>query len=118
MRLHELAFVRSGDKGDTSNVAVLARDAECYRHLECTLLPEAIKAYMGPLVTGPVAVYRLPKLRALNVVMHGALGGGATTTLRFDETGKSMGAILSRMELPVADVNERSHTLDESADTT
>ncbi|UJA21670.1 hypothetical protein HJD18_16565 [Thermoleophilia bacterium SCSIO 60948] len=99
MRLHDLAFVRSGDKGDISNVAVLARDEESYRQLERLLLPEAIKSYMGPLVTGPVAVYRLPRLQALNVVMHGALGGGATTTLRFDETGKSMGAVLSRMEL-------------------
>lgn len=118
MRLHDLAFLRSGDKGDISNVAVLARDEDCYRQLESSLLPEAIKAYMGPLVTGPVAVYRLPKLRALNVVMHGALGGGATTTLRFDETGKSMGAILSRMELPVAEVNERSPAVDESGGAT
>jgi hypothetical protein len=108
MRLHELAFVRSGDKGDISNVAVLARDEECYRLLERSLLPEAIQAYMGPLVTGPVAVHKLPKLHAFNVVMHGALGGGATRTLRFDETGKSMGAILSRMELaPDSTVNGR-----------
>ena len=107
MRLHDLAFVRSGDKGDISNVAVLARDDDAYRALERALLPEAITEHMGPLVTGPVAVYRLPKLRAFNVVMHGALGGGATRTLRFDETGKSMGAILSRMEIVPAGVNER-----------
>src|SRR5712691_3558353 len=105
MRLHELAFLRSGDKGDISNVAVLARDEEAYSTLEAALVPEAVKEYMGPLVTGHVAVYKLPKLRAFNVVMHGALGGGATRTLRWDSTGKSMGAVLSRMELD--HVNDR-----------
>lgn len=100
MRVHDLANVRSGDKGDISNVAVIARDEDAYKRLEKTLLPEAIKDYMGSLVEGQVAVYPLPNLQAFQVVMHGALGGGATRTLRFDETGKSMCAVLSRMELP------------------
>ena len=102
MRVHDLANVRSGDKGDISNVAVIARDEEAYRHLEKTLLPEAVKDYMGSLVQEQVAIYPLPNLHAFQVVMHGALGGGATRTLRFDETGKSMCAVLSRMELPDA----------------
>lgn len=100
MRVHDLAHVRSGDKGDISNVVVLARDEHAFRHLEQTLLPEAVKSYMGPLVTGQVAVHKLPKLQAFNVVMHGALGGGATCTLRWDGTGKSMCAVLSRMRVP------------------
>ncbi|HEY8638390.1 MAG TPA: hypothetical protein VIL64_04050 [Solirubrobacteraceae bacterium] len=108
MRVHDLAYVRSGDKGDISNVVVLAKDDDAYRHLERTLLPEAISAYMGGLVTGMVAVYKLPKLNALQVVMHGALGGGATRTLRFDETGKSMCAILSRMKLDAAGATDGS----------
>jgi hypothetical protein len=99
VHVHDLALVRSGDKGDISNVVVLAKDADAYEHLCQGLHAEAVKQYMGELVTGRVAVYRLPKLHALQVVMHGALGGGATRTLRFDETGKSMCAILSRMEL-------------------
>ena len=99
MRVHDLAFVRSGDKGDISNVAVLARDEHAYQTLEASLLPEAIKEFMGQNVKGHVAVHKLPKLLAFNVVMHGALGGGATNTLRFDATGKSMCALLSRMDI-------------------
>lgn len=100
LTLHDLAFARSGDKGDISNVALLARDQRAYKMIEKSLVPESVKAHMGELVTGPVAIYGLPRLHSFNVVMHGALGGGATKTLRFDQTGKSLGAILSRMELP------------------
>jgi len=99
MLVHDLAFVRSGDKGDISNVVVLAKDGDAYATLERALVPEAIAAHLDGLVQGPIAVYPLPKLQALQVVMHGALGGGATRTLRFDGTGKSMCAVLSRMDL-------------------
>ena len=95
--IHDLAFVRSGDKGDMSNVVVLAKDDAAYARLEEALVPEAILDYLNGLVEGPAAVYALPNLNAFNVVMRGALGGGATRTLRFDTTGKSMCAILSRM---------------------
>ncbi len=99
MRVHDLAFVRSGDKGDVSNVVVLAKDAEAYATLERALVPEAIKEHMGDLVHGTAVVYALPKLRAFQIVLHDALGGGATRTLRVDGTGKSMCSILSRMEV-------------------
>jgi len=99
VRIDDLAFVRSGDKGDVSNVVILARDADAYSKLEAGLIPEAIKDYMGGLVTGPVALYKLPNMQAFQVVLHGALGGGATRTLRFDATGKAMCSVLSRMPL-------------------
>jgi hypothetical protein len=98
--IHDLAYVRSGDKGDISNVVILARDAEAFRRLEHGLVPETISTFLRGLVTGEVTVFTLPRLLAFNVVLRGALGGGATTTLRFDETGKSMCSILSRMPLP------------------
>lgn len=101
MRVHDLSYVRSGDKGDIANVVVLARDSEAYECLERGLVPEAIAAYMGDMVQGPIVVYPLPNLQAFQIVMHAALGGGATRTLRFDGTGKSMCATLSRMELAV-----------------
>jgi hypothetical protein len=99
MRVHDLSYVRSGDKGDIANVVVLARDDAAYDRLERELVPSAIAAHMGGLVEGPVTVYPLPNLQAFQIVLHGALGGGATRTLRFDGTGKSMCAVLSRMEL-------------------
>ena len=99
--VHDLAFVRSGDKGDVSNVVVLARDGDCYAALDRGLGAERISDYLAGLVSGSVRVHRLPRLQAFNVVLGEALGGGATRTLRFDETGKSMCAILSRM--PVGD---------------
>lgn len=97
--VHELAFVRSGDKGDISNVVVLARDDLAFRILQRGLTPEAISLFMRGLVTGEVTVYTLPRISAFNIVLRGALGGGATTTLRFDETGKSLCSILSRMSV-------------------
>ncbi|MBA3741519.1 hypothetical protein [Sporichthya sp.] len=99
MRVHDLSYVRSGDKGDIANVVVLARDADAYSRLAQELLPEAIAAHMGELVQGPITVYPMPNLEAFQIVMYGALGGGATRTLRFDATGKSMCTILSRMPL-------------------
>ena len=100
MQLHDLSYVRSGDKGDVSNVVVLAKDAGAYETIGRHLVPEAIGEHMEGLVEGPIAVYALPNIHAYQVVLHGALGGGATRTLRFDGTGKSMCTILSRMELP------------------
>lgn len=100
MRVHDLAYLRAGDKGDVSNVAVMAKDETAYRRLERALIPERIQEYFGDEVSGAVAVHALPNLLAFEVVLHGALGGGATTTLRFDGTGKSMGAVLSRMTVP------------------
>lgn len=99
MRVHDLAHVRSGDKGDVSNIAVMAKDADAYELLERLLVPERIREHFGEEVTGAIAVYPLPNLQAFQVVLRGALGGGATTTLRFDGTGKSMCAVLSRMSI-------------------
>jgi hypothetical protein len=100
MHVHDLAYVRAGDKGDVSNVAVMAKDAAAYELLERHLIPERIQDYFGAEVTGTIAVHPLPNILAFEVVMRGALGGGATTTLRFDGTGKSMCAVLSRMAIP------------------
>lgn len=99
MHVHDLAFVRSGDKGDISNVAVMAKDADAYAQLERALVPERIQQYFGDVVRGPIVVHALPNLEAFQIVMHGALGGGATATLQFDGTGKSMCAVLSRMRV-------------------
>ena len=98
--LKDLAYARSGDKGDVSNIGVLAFDRAAYAVLRRTLTPERIKAHFGEMVRGPVEVYEMPNIDALQVVLHGALGGGATRTLRYDQTGKAMATALLRMEIP------------------
>jgi hypothetical protein len=98
--LKDLAYTRSGDKGDVSNIGVLAFDHHAYDMLRRALTPERLKAHFGSMVRGSVEVYEMPNIEALQIVMHKALGGGATRTLRFDQTGKAMATALQRMEIP------------------
>jgi hypothetical protein len=95
--LREIAYVRSGDKGDVCTVGVIARSPGDYPALIRSVTPATVKALYGDFVRGVVHVHRLDNLEALNVVMEGALGGGATRTLRLDQTGKSLGNALLRL---------------------
>ena len=98
-RLADYAFARSGDKGDTCNVGVLAKDDEAFEIVRRVVTPEAVKAHFKGMVKGPVEVHEMANINAVNVVLHDGLGGGATRTLRWDQTGKSMGNQLLRMEI-------------------
>lgn len=100
-QLRELAYVRSGDKGDICNIGLLALSAENYEVIRREVTPERVKAFFGEMVKGPVNIYELPNIHALEIVLHNALDGGATRTLRFDQTGKAMGTALLRMEVAV-----------------
>jgi len=104
MKLRELAHCRSGDKGDVSNLCVVAYRAEDYALLESSLTPQRVQAQLAHLVSGPVLRYELPQLAALNFVMHGALAGGVTRSLALDAHGKCLGSALLDMtiELPAA----------------
>ena len=102
VQLNDLAYARSGDKGDIANIGLLAKDARCYALLARELTPERVKAHFGPMVTGPVEIFPLPNILAFNLLLHGGLGGGATRTLRWDQTGKSMGQALLRLAIPGA----------------
>ena len=88
--LKELAYTRSGDKGDISNVGILAFNKNNFEVLRRQVTPERVREHYKDLVKGEVEVYEMANIDALQVVMHNALGGGATKTLRWDETGKSM----------------------------
>jgi len=101
-QLRELAYVRSGDKGDVCSIGLLALNSEAYDLLEREVTPERIKAHFGDMVCGGVEIYPMPNIEALHIVLRQALGGGATRTLRFDQTGKAMSTALLRMEIPVA----------------
>jgi len=101
--LVSLAHTRSGDKGDTANVGVIAYDSADYDLLKRELTPSAVKAHFGPLVKGEVERFELPNLGALNFLLHGALGGGGTVSLMTDAQGKVFSTALLRMEIEVPD---------------
>jgi hypothetical protein len=99
MRVFDLAHGRSGDKGDICNVGLIARDERAFAILRRQVTGERVKEHFGELVTGEVRRYEMPNIRALNFVLHGALNGGGTQSLRSDALGKVMYAWLLRMEL-------------------
>jgi hypothetical protein len=101
VQLKELAYVRSGDKGDICNIGLLAFDAENYEIIRREVTPERVKTFFGEMVRGPVKIYPMDNIHALEIVLHNALDGGATRTLRFDQTGKAMGTALLRMQVSV-----------------
>ena len=95
--LKDIAYVRSGDKGDTLTIGVIAKTPADYDTLCRSVTPAAVKQLFGDWVRGEVSVYELPNLHALSVFMRNALGGGATRTLRLDQTGKSIGNAILRL---------------------
>ena len=103
VRLLELAHARSGDKGDTANVGVIARRPEFYPVLVRELTVERVAAHFAGMLTGGVERFELPNLGALNFLLHGALGGGGTVSLKTDAQGKTLSTALLRMEVEVPD---------------
>ena len=99
--LARLAHARSGDKGDTANIGVIAFDERHYPILLREVTVDRLKAHFGEYVKGEVERYELPNLGALNFLLHEALGGGGTLSLRVDAQGKTLGAALLRMEVEV-----------------
>ena len=109
-QLLALAHARSGDKGDAVNVGLIARDAAYYDFLREAVTPERVKAHFGPMVKGAVERFELPNLHALNFLLHEALGGGGTVSLKLDAQGKTYAARLLRMEVEVPDDLLAEHT--------
>lgn len=99
MRVADIAHGRSGDKGDTCNVGLVAWDDDGYRTLCRELTEERVADHFGSLVRGTVSRFEMPGIRALNFVLTGALDGGDTLSLRSDHLGKVMYAWLLRMEI-------------------
>lgn len=103
VRLREICYARSGDKGDVCNIGLLAKDSRCFGLLRRGLTVELIRSHFGDMVRGSIEIHEMPNIEALNIVMRQALGGGASRTLRLDQTGKAMGQALLRLEIPVAE---------------
>ena len=103
VRLFDLAHARSGDKGDTVNVGVIARKPEDYEFLEKTITVERVKEHFGAMVKGKVERFELPNIGALNFLLHEALDGGGTVSLMTDAQGKTFSTAMLRMWLDVAE---------------
>ena len=107
IRLTELAHARSGDKGDTANVGVIALRPEWYPLLAKVLTRDRVAAHFRGVITGGVERYELPNLNALNFLLHGALGGGGTVSLKTDAQGKVFSTAMLRMTIDVPDAEAR-----------
>jgi hypothetical protein len=92
--LGTIAHARSGDKGDISNISVIAYDPADFEHLCAEVTVERVHAHLAAVVAGPVLRYELPRIGALNFVLHGALGGGVTRSLALDAHGKGLASCL------------------------
>jgi hypothetical protein len=101
VRLVEIAHARSGDKGDTSNIGLIALKPEHYPLLVREVTAERVKEHFAGICEGEVERFELPNLRALNFLLHRSLGGGGTISLRTDPQGKTLSAALLRMEIEV-----------------
>ena len=100
MRLHDIAHSRTGDKGDTLNLSVIAFNAADYPLLEKYVTVERVKAHFSDVVLGEVTRHALPALGALNFVMQRALGGGVTRSLALDAHGKCLSSAILTLEIP------------------
>ncbi len=114
VRLLDLAHARSGDKGDTANVGVIALKPEWYPLLARELTRERVARHFEPVIEGDVDRFELPNLSALNFLLHGALDGGGTLSLKTDAQGKVFSTALLRMILDVPDDEARRLGLPEA----
>lgn len=99
MKLREIAHSRTGDKGNISNISVIAYKQQDYETIKRKVTAEKVKEYFSGIVKGDVVIYELPNLWALNIVMYQALGGGVTRSLSLDTHGKSLSSLLMDMEI-------------------
>ena len=107
-RLLDIAHARSGDKGDTANVGIIVNRKELYELLVREVTKERVAEHFKGMITGDVERFELPNLGALNFLLHGALGGGGTVSLKTDAQGKVYSTALLRMELDVPDQEAQS----------
>lgn len=101
LQLKDLVYARSGDKGDISNIAVIAKEPRYYPLLQKHLTAERVKEFFGEMSKGTVERYEVKTLHAMNFVLRNSLGGGATRSLRIDFTGKTMCQAILRIVLEV-----------------
>ncbi|MHB1094591.1 MAG: AtuA-related protein [Gemmatimonadaceae bacterium] len=111
VRLLDIAHARSGDKGDTANVGIIALRPEWYAILERYVTRDRVAQHFAGVIEGGVDRFELPNLKALNFLLHGALDGGGTLSLKTDAQGKVFSTALLRMEIDVPDAEARASQL-------
>jgi hypothetical protein len=107
VRLVDIAHARSGDKGDTANVGVIALEPRWYEVLEKFVTRNRVAEHFKGMIEGAVDRFELPNLNALNFLLHGALDGGGTLSLKTDAQGKVYSTALLRMVIDVPDAEAR-----------
>ena len=103
VQLREIAFARSGDKGDTANIGLIAFRPSVYPVLVQEVTADRVNRHFRGVCKGGVERFELPNLRALNFLLHNSLGGGGTVSLMLDAQGKTFATALLRMEIDVPD---------------
>ncbi|MSQ57719.1 MAG: hypothetical protein EXR35_09525 [Limnohabitans sp.] len=98
-RVYDLAHGRAGDKGNTSNISVIAYNDAAWKVLQQQLILEVVAKAFSHITTDTITRYELPKLQALNFVIEGALGGGVTRSLAQDAHGKSLSSLMLSIEI-------------------
>ena len=107
VRLLDIAHARSGDKGDNANVGVSALQPRWYEVLDQFVTRKRVADHFRGMIEGDVERYELPNLNALNFLLHGALGGGGTLSLKTDAQGKVFSTALLRMVIDVPDAEAK-----------
>lgn len=100
MRLHDIAHARAGDKGDLSDLSLIAYDAADYDRLRDEVTADRVASHFADLGVTDVDRYEVPQLGALKFVLHAALGGGVTRSLSLDAHGKALSSALLELEIP------------------
>ena len=103
VQLRQLAHARSGDKGDTANVGVIAIEPRWYSLLDRYLTVDRVKQHFAGIIAGEVERFEIPNLNALNFLLHGALDGGGTLSLKTDAQGKVFSTAMLRLVLDIPD---------------
>ncbi len=103
IKLKDIAHGRSGDKGDSANIGIIAYNEEGYEILRRLLTTERVKQHFEGICFGNVERYELPNIKALNFILNNTLGGGGTVSLKYDAQGKTLAAALLRMEIETED---------------
>lgn len=111
MKLRALAHSRTGDKGNTSNISLIAYSRADYPRLARHVTAERVRAHLAEIVRGEVTRYELPQLGALNFVLRDALGGGVTRSLALDAHGKSLSSALLDLDIPDDDAGAEQQTI-------